>query len=583
MKIKSIEFEGFQSFAQRCYLEIPDGTTYIMGANKDGQGHADSNGSGKTSIMAAIGWAIYGIAPSGAKKHSIVTHGKDRAWAKVEFDNGACIERELSRTASEKVRFQRGDGIWVDGKLTEVQQHLDDFLNLKAHVYYNSIYLGKSSKSVKFLEATPLERSTVVQELVDNTPFKTAATHIKEEMNEHAHRIAQTEAILRELIGQENSLRKDVTTLQGQLAAVQQQEELRLKKICAQIAEVEKEMKRADDAIHAIPPRTMEELSPLRSSLTVKIRKLQEKMAEAKVYASLTAMGAGETCPTCLGVLEEDHCIELGGRIEDAKTSYKKAAQLLEATKKELEGVEDEINQARQHAMNVRQAEARLQELKQTKRILEDQLTPQDTKHMARQLHAAQQKLKDVLNRQEETKEASATVESRQATLRVLYKGFNSEITNFLFDRLRTGLEHYTGQYLYLLAGDAYTISYPCQTKSGQERFEIMMRSGHNTQDLACYSDGETWRATFAVLLALRRVLTEHKGNPFDFLLVDDPIGALDEVGVSNFVTQIKTLATEEIPQVLVTIPREVSIPRDANIIRVVKKGGSSHAFLGNE
>lgn len=576
-KLTTLTLEGFLSFADRCVLEFADGVTYILGNNHDNPKHADSNGAGKTAIPAAIVWANFGKTPVGASKNAVVNHNKDLAYVELVYSDGLTIRREQPRDKAESLTYHTGDGCWVKGRLADVQASLTEILG-KFHVFCNTTYLGRSSKSVRFLDAEPAQRSAVMQEMVTDGLFQRAGELMKQDLAQQTKAKDGATIVLGTLTAREAALREKRTRIKAEYETSANAEAERIKGVKKRIADLTADYRK----LEAIANEEDVDTSKLASARATIVREQKEaigRRAELATIASLTELPPGEACPTCLRVVTEDDAIALCGVVDNAVLAIKDIDR--EATDREsaLAEIDAALRQADVRKERKRNAERQKELVLRSLRMAKDELQPRDMKHIEAQMMETAAELNQILGQIDKTRKEIFEIEKTRPFLQVLAKAFTSEIKNFLFDRLRGGLEHYTRHYLCLLAGDAFSVSFPPQTKGGQEKFEILMRTKTHAQDLSCYSDGENWRATFAILLALRQLLTENQANPYDFVLIDDPIGALDQTGISNFVSQVRALAESgDVSQVLVTIPRRIDIPAGSNTINVVKKNNQSTA-----
>lgn len=97
-KLLSIELEGFQLFKERQFIDvssIPDDAILgVFGENNDGQGGYNSNASGKSTLVNAIGWCMFDKIPiqvekdTAIKREDVVSWGSDKALVSLHYKIG---------------------------------------------------------------------------------------------------------------------------------------------------------------------------------------------------------------------------------------------------------------------------------------------------------------------------------------------------------------------------------------------------------------------------------------------------------------------------------------------------------------
>ncbi|HLC87198.1 MAG TPA: AAA family ATPase [Candidatus Nanoarchaeia archaeon] len=144
MQIKKIILKNIRSYDHE-EIELPDGSTLLCG----------DIGSGKTSILLAIEFALFGLQP-GQRGSGLLKNGKDNGGATIEFEvsnKQIIIERTLKRS---KTISQDYCSISIDGEkkeisVTELKNLVLDLLN------YPKEFSKKQNILYKFTVYTPQE------------------------------------------------------------------------------------------------------------------------------------------------------------------------------------------------------------------------------------------------------------------------------------------------------------------------------------------------------------------------------------------------------------------------------------------
>ncbi len=141
MKLKSLKLENFRQH-EDSYLEFSDGITIING----------TNGSGKSTILEAITWAIYGTEAARGNKDTIkFNRAKPRSKVRVE------LVFELDKDVFRVVRFLDKAEVYlgeneapVVTSQQEVTKYLIDKIGMTKNEFFNTYFTGQ--KELNFLK-----------------------------------------------------------------------------------------------------------------------------------------------------------------------------------------------------------------------------------------------------------------------------------------------------------------------------------------------------------------------------------------------------------------------------------------------
>ncbi len=156
MIIKKIKIQNIRSY-QDGEIEFPKGSILLSG----------DIGSGKTSVLLAIEFALFGLQPS-QKGSSLLRNNQEEAFVKLEFevdDSTVIIERGLKK--SSKSISQSDCSITInnerfEGSVTEVKNKILEVLN------YPPEFAKKTNDLYKFTVYTPQEEmKQIIQESND--------------------------------------------------------------------------------------------------------------------------------------------------------------------------------------------------------------------------------------------------------------------------------------------------------------------------------------------------------------------------------------------------------------------------------
>lgn len=580
MKLKSLKIVNFQSFQGEHVLsfEDPKGLILVLGDNQDVRGKADSNGAGKTTILNAICWALYGQTPSGGAKDKLINHECSEVRVELELTEATVI-RHKKRNKSEVLKF-RTTGDYVFGDLIDTQRKLEEYLRIDFGTFCNTVFLSRSSNTVDFVRSTPAQRAKVLANLVDDSAFQSAATLVAKDIDLRERSITSEEGRQRQLLRVEQGLLSKKAEIEERLSRAAVEHESKRQQALKEMGEIKQEI---DELKLAFSVESSTKLKDLTYEKTVYSKKLDQiirgmgsrQSLLSRVSSVVSGTSPGESCPTCLRLLDEDCLIHLEQAREDAASELERLGRLEVLARKKIDLLQKEIETALEIDRKKDLAEDKIKQLIREYRLLKDTLQSVSVDHHRQLLVENNREITDLREQQAESNSKVIFAKQEIQQLRVMKRMFQQELRNVLFDRVRTSLEYYTKVYLYQLAGEGMQVLYPPVSKTGAEKFEIILKAGPHEQDLSTFSEGEGWRITIAILFALRRTLLDGRQADFGFTLIDDPIGALDETGAVEFLQTVGRLASES--QVLVTLPRAADLRElQYRRLRIVKERGCS-------
>ncbi len=177
MKLHRLRLVNFRQHADT-EIVFGDGITGIIGPN----------GSGKTSLLEAIAWAIYGNPAARGDKDSIRNlRAKARAPVRVELEFGL---------GSHAFRVERGlnnaelyqDGVVVANSLKEVTSRLQRVLGMTHDEFFNTYFTGQKELAV-LADATRPERAAFLSRVLRHEQITLAQERVRERRNALGHEV----------------------------------------------------------------------------------------------------------------------------------------------------------------------------------------------------------------------------------------------------------------------------------------------------------------------------------------------------------------------------------------------------------
>ena len=564
-----IEAKNFLSW-EALDFTFETGVMLIEGYNHD---DGRSEGSGKSSILNALCWGLFGRIPKDANTDEVVREGCKSCEVRVVLDSGMAIVR--TRGPNKLYMYDSVNDTEcvnpVKGKdAKETQRLIEDIIGMSFETFCQSVYFSQNYTK-KFITATEEEKAKILSELQDLGQFdkarKVAADRAKG-VEADVSALSQEIRISDQKISTNLEAARQVLKLKDAQVAEQAK---RIQEIAAEIEFTESVLKNMK-----LEPVTVEDTTALEAELkelTAKEHVLRNKIAFGEqqnthataLKARLTAeekrlklqaatvarkqetylAPAKPVCPTCSTQLENDICLQdyfatLKAECVDIEQGLTHVATELAGFTlidvvpyaKELEVVKSQATTLAASLSQAKGAEKRYivevekkKSLETTlatskKRLITEQIKSFDT--FDEQLNAIKKRLDtDIAHRTEcyailETK----TVELTQ--LETLKEGFK-ELKSHVFRSVLNELSFKANKYLSVLFKMPVQIIFDNASEEGEinKIFTHVTMDGA-TRPLGLYSGGQFRRIQLAVDLALSDIIAGRSGKPITLRIFDE-------------------------------------------------------------
>lgn len=180
MRPTRLELEGFASFRDRAELEFGDAELFVF---------AGPTGSGKTSLLDAIGFSLYGSVPRYPSRNwvaPVVSQGLNQARVRFTFDLEGTryaatrvVRRTDSGASTREARLERlVDGEVAEtlaGSAAELTGTVEQLLGLSFEHFVKTVVLPQGAFQ-DFLHARPSERQDLLVELLGLDVYRRIAS-----------------------------------------------------------------------------------------------------------------------------------------------------------------------------------------------------------------------------------------------------------------------------------------------------------------------------------------------------------------------------------------------------------------------
>lgn len=213
MKIRDITIQNFLSIKKaRINLKKFDGLTIIKGKNLDTGG---SNGSGKSSIVEAIYFALTGKTLRKSTEASLVNSQAGKGLVvscNISLDNTKILSIERCKKPTKMKLTLDGEDITAK-HANDSQAIIDELLGTNHKVLLASMFFGQAN-DVNFLDCTPVVKRDIIRNFLNLDEIFDMREHIREYKSEYSQRIKVADAVI-------HTIKLDVEDLDRKISNIQ--------------------------------------------------------------------------------------------------------------------------------------------------------------------------------------------------------------------------------------------------------------------------------------------------------------------------------------------------------------------------
>jgi DNA repair exonuclease SbcCD ATPase subunit len=547
--------------------------TLVLGENLDLGGDGSRNGTGKTTIINALSYALYGQALSNIRKDNLVnkTNGKNMLVSLDFAVNGTVYRIERGRKPN-VLKFyvnNREQEITDDaqGDSRETQDAIEQTLGLSHDMFKHILALNTYTEPFLSLKAN--DQRTIIEQLLGITMLSERADRIKEQNKQTKDGITQEEFRIRAV--QEANKR-----IEEQIAALKRRQSMWVDKHAEDIKELETalsslqtiqiEVEIQAHKDHKDWDQKRKDINELSSQISrVKLDIGREEKLVTKVA-------------TEIATLENHECHTCGQPFHDSKHQ-----QVMEAKQKDLATAREACSEYSKLLSELQVAHNSLGLLGKPPKMFYDKES--DAIHHQATLSSLEKQIADKQAEQDPYTEQIEDMQ-QQALQEVSYDTLNEltrlqEHQDFLL-KLLTSKDSFVRKKIieqnlsYLnqrLTHYLDRIGLP-HTVIFQNDLTVSIEELGRELDFDNLSRGERNRLILSMSWAFRDVF-ESLYQPINVLFIDEMIDSgLDTQGVENSLALLKHMSRERHKSIWLVSHRDELAGRVENILRVVKENG---------
>ena len=551
--------------------------TLVLGENLD-QGGDDSgsrNGTGKTTIVNALSYALYGNALTNIKKDNLINKINNKNMlVTLSFEkNGINYRIERGRKPT-LMRFfvddQEQEAEETDdaqGDMRETQKDLDDLLGMSHDMFKHIVALNTYTEP--FLSMRANDQRAIIEQLLGITILSEKAETLKELIRTTKDQVLQESADIEAAKKSNEKIQLSVDSLITRQNAWNTQHEADIERTARAIIELESVDIEAELAKHS-ELKLFEEKSAKLKSLAKERATLDSATAQAersvKKYASELAKLQDKKCHACEQELHDHKHEEMSAtaqqHLDDANKYNDKVAADLAKIMKEIAGIGEVAQRPNTYYDTVEAALKHQNNLK----TLETQLTVKAGENDPYQeqidelRHTAMQEISwDKVNELN-------TLKDHQEFLLKLLTSKDSFIRKKIIDQNLAYLNNRLTYYLDKM-GLPHTVVF-------QNDLTVEITQLGQDLDFDNLSRGERNRLILGLSWSFRDVW-ESLYQQINLLFVDELIdNGLDASGVEGALAVLKKMSRERKKNIFLISHKDELIGRVNNVLKVIKENG---------
>ena len=574
LKIKNVSAKNFMSVGNNTQAVNFDGCqlTLVLGHNLDMGGDGSRNGTGKTTIINALSYALYGEALTNIRKDNLInkTNGKGMMTT-VDFEiEGREYRIERGRKPNVLRLFINGEDALDNeqqGDSRETQKEIEKIIGFPHNMFKHLIALNTYTEP--FLSMKNNDQRDMIEQLLGITDLSRKAEVLKERQKDTRDNIKEEEITINAIEASNKRIESNVKEIESRSKAWERNKEDKIIELGNAIinleqVDIEKELEN-HKLSHAIKEEKVKEQTTTKDLSTAE-RSLDRSLNKLNELKNNFEDAKSGTCPACgqdTAHLEthEEYTKELEEKIGAEQIYYDEIFEKVSTLKKELETFDipeepvinyTSLEDALSHKHNLETLKSQLEEKA-------DELNPYTEQIESLRNTGIQNISFDKMNE-------LTFLQDHQEFLYKLLTSKDSFIRKKIIDQNIMYLNHRLAHYLEKLG-------LPHDVKFASDLSVEITEYGRDL-DFDNLSRGERNRLILGLSWAFRDMY-ESLNRPMNLMCIDELIDSgMDSMGVENALGILKKMHREQGKNIMLISHKEELVGRVNNVLTVVKEGG---------
>ena len=552
-----------------------DGLTLVLGNNLDLGGEGSRNGTGKTTLINALSYAVYGQALTNIRKDNLVNKTNNKNMlVTVDFEKDGHAYRIERGRKPNRFQFIVDDSIVNEQGTDEAQGEnrltQEEVLRVfdMSHTMFKHI-VALNTYTEPFLAMKANDQRSIIEELLGISRLSEKAERLKEHMRETNEDMKTEQARLEQVKISNEKMEETIRKFQIKNIAWEETHKKAITQLTNGITELEKIDIDAEIQQHKLLTHWQEQSQKIKSyEQNLNFNKSNLSSVQSLLESLSTQLNTlkGKQCPMCEQELHTDKHTHI---VDDIKTQHTAKLEEQSQITETIESIEKQINEqgevgeqpntayssvdeAYDHRQNLAELKSQLEGEKEKENPHTEQIDELKAKNIEEVDYAqinALQKLKD-----------------HQDFLYKLLTSKDSFIRKKIIDQNLLYLNSRLNYYL-----DKIGLPHEVVFKSD---LTVEITELGRELDFDNLSRGERNRLILGLSWAFRDVY-ESMNTSVNLLFIDELVDSgMDTMGVESAMSVLKKMSREGAKNIFLISHRDELTSRCSNVLNVVKENG---------
>lgn len=539
MKINRIEIKNFYSIREiKINFDTHSGIVLIEGKNKDIGG---SNGSGKSSILEAVVWGIFGRTIRKSTEEALINvYDNKDCHVIINLNNNMKIVRSKRPNF---LKFYVGDEDKTQESSTKTQELIEQTLNTNYKTFLASTIFGQHN-SVDFIDATPEDKRLIIKNFLNLDDIFSKRDAVKDLKSKYNNELKTLEALVSDTNGSLNKLSSKLVEIdEGEKKFLQENDLLQEDLVNYDL-----------DKVLSLESKK-DKLKSLIKELETSIKQYNKFKDESEKEIGIIEKKKVSSCPTCgneIKDLPQKRIKEIKNKLNEETIKFENNKSKLEDSQKEYELIVIPFPSSKYKLINEwKQLKSKKDYLLESKRELE-------------------LKLDDL------AKEKASILRSIEI-MKFWEKAFSeSGLIKYIIRNILNFLNGKINYYLSYLSNGKFVIRFD------EELNEKIYTNGKQLSFVSL-SGGEKRKISLATMLGLQSLLSSSKREQTNIMFFDEVGENLDQDGLDGLYILLSELKKEKTLFIITHNNYLKTLIDNCKVLTVTKHHGVSYLSRRNQ